>query len=93
MTPNVGQGACQAIEDAVVLTKCLQESSNGIAALRAYEERRRARTAAMMNIAWRVGMISQWENPLACGARDVMMKLLWNSVPWKGHIQDVAYEA
>ena len=43
-TPNLGQGACQAIEDAVVLGKALRDADDPVAALRAYEDRRRART-------------------------------------------------
>jgi 2-polyprenyl-6-methoxyphenol hydroxylase-like FAD-dependent oxidoreductase len=37
MTPNLGQGACQALEDAVVLASCLDGATNLAAALRAYE--------------------------------------------------------
>ena len=40
MTPFTGQGACQAIEDAVVLADCLRAEADVPAALRAYEARR-----------------------------------------------------
>ena len=42
MTPFTGQGACQAIEDAVVLADCLRDEPDVAAALRAYEARRAA---------------------------------------------------
>lgn len=44
MTPDMGQGACQAIEDAVVLGDCLTPRSEVAEALRAYESRRIPRT-------------------------------------------------
>ena len=47
MTPNLGQGACQAIEDGVALTRCLAANSDPVAALRAYEARRIPRTAPL----------------------------------------------
>ena len=40
MTPDMGQGACQAIEDAVVLADCLTRWSEVAEALRAYESLR-----------------------------------------------------
>ena len=47
MTPNLGQGACQAIEDAVVLARCVREvGKDGVpSALRRYEDLRRERVA------------------------------------------------
>jgi 2-polyprenyl-6-methoxyphenol hydroxylase-like FAD-dependent oxidoreductase len=72
-TPNLGQGACQAIEDAVVLARCLDEEESLGAALRAYERRRRARANATVRQARRMGRVGQWKNPLACWMRDGMI--------------------
>lgn len=48
MVPFMAQGACMAIEDAVVLARALDESADDVpAALRAYEGARRDRTAAI----------------------------------------------
>ena len=48
MVPFMAQGACMAIEDAVVLARALSEMSEDIpAALKAYEDSRRDRTAAI----------------------------------------------
>ncbi len=69
-TPNLGQGACQAMEDAVVLASCLRAASDVPAALRSYEAMRMARTANITNQSWRIGKICQWENPLACWLRN-----------------------
>ena len=64
-TPNMGQGACQAIEDAVTLPGPLRSIDDLEAALRAYENRRRHRTAFITRQAWSFGRILQWQNPLA----------------------------
>jgi salicylate hydroxylase len=47
MTPILRQGACQAIEDAVVLARCVREVGKyGVpSALRRYEDLRRERVA------------------------------------------------
>jgi 2-polyprenyl-6-methoxyphenol hydroxylase-like FAD-dependent oxidoreductase len=76
MTPNLGQGACQAIEDAVVLARCLAECDEPESGLRRYEERRRARANAVVVAARRLGRIGQWESPLACRFRDALFAAL-----------------
>ena len=45
MLPFMGQGACQAIEDAAVLAACLRRLPDPVQALRYYEDLRRERTA------------------------------------------------
>jgi 2-polyprenyl-6-methoxyphenol hydroxylase-like FAD-dependent oxidoreductase len=92
MTFNVGQGACQAIEDGVVLAKCLGQHSDVSAALRAYEARRMGRTAAMQKRAWQLGSFGRWTNPLACSVRDQMMKVTLKSVALRAHREEMAYE-
>ena len=76
MTPDLGQGACQAIEDAVALVECLEERENIEAALELYEARRTRRTAALVRGSRRVGRIAQLQNPLACRLRDAALKAL-----------------
>ncbi len=44
-TPNLGQGACMAIESADVLAQCVSQTGDITAAFKAYESRRRPRTA------------------------------------------------
>ncbi|HEX6447118.1 MAG TPA: FAD-dependent monooxygenase [Streptosporangiales bacterium] len=51
MLPELGQGACQALEDAVTLASCLGCEPDLSAALAAYDERRRPRTQAMCRAA------------------------------------------
>jgi FAD-dependent urate hydroxylase len=74
MTPNLGQGACQAIEDAVELGKCLKSEPDIVAALKRYERRRVRRTNMITRLARLVGWVVQWENPMASRVRDALIK-------------------
>ncbi len=76
-TPNLGQGACQALEDALVLAGCLSDQRELVAALRAYEARRRKRSAAIIEQSALVGKIGQWEQPLLCSLRDGLTPLVF----------------
>ena len=73
MTPDMGQGACQAIEDAVILADCLAGSADVPPALRAYEARRIPRTRRVVRESRRAGTIAQWSNPLACRFREALL--------------------
>ncbi len=74
-TPNLGQGACQALEDALVLAGCLANQREPVASLRAYEARRRKRSAAIIKQSALFGKIGQWEQPLLCSLRDGLTPL------------------
>ena len=63
MTPDLGQGACQAIEDAVELAKCLGHRENIEAALELYETRRIRRTAAIVRGLRRIGRVRPAAEP------------------------------
>jgi 2-polyprenyl-6-methoxyphenol hydroxylase-like FAD-dependent oxidoreductase len=69
-TPNLGQGACQAIEDAVTLAHAVRANPNIEAALRTYERLRIPRTTAIINDSWRAGQLLQTEQPLIAAFRD-----------------------
>ncbi len=75
MTPNLGQGACQAIEDAVVLAKLLGAGADVAASLERYEQRRVPRANAVVEQAHRLGAVGQWENGLARTVRDGAMRV------------------
>lgn len=76
MTPNLGQGACQAIEDAVVLAGCLAGSGDPRAALRRYESERMPRANRVVVMARRLGRLGQWSNPWARAVRDLALSSL-----------------
>jgi 2-polyprenyl-6-methoxyphenol hydroxylase-like FAD-dependent oxidoreductase len=76
MTPNFGQGAAMAIEDAVVLARELVAHDDAAAGLRAYEARRRPRVADIQRGARRLGKVAQWQSPVATWARDLAVRCM-----------------
>lgn len=74
MTPNLGQGACQAIEDAAVLARQISEHNDLSVALQAYEAERRPRVKQIWQQSRLIGEVGQWSNPLACSFRDSLFK-------------------
>ena len=93
MTPNLGQGACQAIEDAVVLAGCLEAEHNIASALKLYERRRIKRTNSIAQLARRIGQVVQLENGLLSSLRDAVVKRMPTSVLLKSLMWILAYEA
>ncbi|MEU7580004.1 FAD-dependent monooxygenase [Streptomyces sp. NPDC041068] len=80
ITFNIGQGACQALEDALVLADRLGSRPWAPAeALRAYESERRARTAAMQRQARWIGRVNSWANPWTVRLREAAMRRLWDT--------------
>jgi 2-polyprenyl-6-methoxyphenol hydroxylase-like FAD-dependent oxidoreductase len=76
-TPNFGQGACQALEDAVALAHCLRSVPALQDGLRAYEQCRQRRTAMVTRQSWRLGKVLQWEHPAAVWFRDALASTRW----------------
>lgn len=68
-TPNLGQGGCLAIEDALVLAMCFKKYGASEDALRNYERARYKRTAALAKYSRYYGTIGQWENTWARALR------------------------
>lgn len=75
MTPNLGQGACCALEDAVVLARKLAsaittESTTVEDALKSYGNERWPRVFPLTVRANFVGSLLQWDNPAVCSVRN-----------------------
>jgi len=72
--PSIGQGAAMAIEDTVVLARCLRDSPDIESAFTAYERLRRDRVERVVDQGNRTG---GWKalGPLARVPRDVVMSL------------------
>ena len=79
-TPNMGQGACQAIEDAVVLGQCLEQEASVAAALALYEKRRVARTAKVIRLSRLLGQVAQWQQPLLGSLRNSVFRITPESI-------------
>ncbi len=76
MTPNLGQGACQALEDAVELGRCIYSSGNVELGLLAYQTRRRDRANAIVRQSRSVGQMAQLSHPLVCRLRNALLGAL-----------------
>jgi 2-polyprenyl-6-methoxyphenol hydroxylase-like FAD-dependent oxidoreductase len=75
-TPNLGQGGCMALEDALVLAKCVEREPTLVAALRRYESLRHQRTRHIQQRSLLMGRIGQWQNPLVVTGRRVITRIL-----------------
>lgn len=82
-TPNMGQGACLAIEDAVILANTLAGNHSVEDAFVAFERKRIRRTTVVVNDSWKLGRIAQWENPLLISFRNMLLRLTPPSVAEK----------
>jgi 2-polyprenyl-6-methoxyphenol hydroxylase-like FAD-dependent oxidoreductase len=69
MTPNLGQGACQALEDAVVLSRCATETD-----LAAYDAERRPRATMISRRSARIGRLAQLQAAPAVALRDLVVR-------------------
>jgi 2-polyprenyl-6-methoxyphenol hydroxylase-like FAD-dependent oxidoreductase len=75
-TPNLGQGGCLAMEDAIVLARCFEQYGPRDEALRMYERHRYTRTAALTNYSRYYGIIGQSENIWARTLRRATLSLV-----------------
>lgn len=73
-TPNLGQGACMALEDAATLGKCFEISSDPVEAFKTFEAKRIARTTRIVNTSWKLGKASQISNPVLSSVRNFLLK-------------------
>jgi FAD-dependent urate hydroxylase len=72
-SPNAGQGASLAMEDALVLAKCLRDLPDTGRALAAYEGLRRQRAEKVVAYSHRIGRSKTISNPVGVWIRDLMM--------------------
>lgn len=75
-TPNMGQGACMAIEDAVVLADEMSKTQDWQEAFKQFERRRIGRTSYIVNTSWRLGKLAQIENKTLGRIRNVFLRML-----------------
>ena len=74
MLPHAGQGAAQALEDAVALGRALARGTVPEAAFRDYERIRAPRTAKIVKLARRNASLGSLRNPVAVWARDMALR-------------------
>jgi 2-polyprenyl-6-methoxyphenol hydroxylase-like FAD-dependent oxidoreductase len=74
MTPFLGQGACQALEDAVALGTSLANGRDPGDGLREYERQRIPRANAFVTRSRRAGQLARVRNPVLAAARNALLK-------------------
>jgi 2-polyprenyl-6-methoxyphenol hydroxylase-like FAD-dependent oxidoreductase len=83
MLPHAGQGAAQALEDAVALGSVMKEAADARAidaALRRYEELRAPRTRAVIEVARRNARMGSVTSAAGCWVRDQIIRFIPQSV-------------
>jgi 2-polyprenyl-6-methoxyphenol hydroxylase-like FAD-dependent oxidoreductase len=76
LLPHTGQGAAQAIVDAVTLGRILSGEHDIERALDAYERERRDKTIALLHQGRRTARVMRMTSPLACSLRDTIIRML-----------------
>jgi 2-polyprenyl-6-methoxyphenol hydroxylase-like FAD-dependent oxidoreductase len=91
MTPFMGQGAGQAMEDAAVLVSCLRAGTSVSDTLRRYELLRQPRTRELTERSWKLGRTTGIRNPIACAVRDRLLRRMFPRVIWPEFERTVGY--
>jgi 2-polyprenyl-6-methoxyphenol hydroxylase-like FAD-dependent oxidoreductase len=88
--PHTGQGAAQALEDAVALGLVLAPSGRIEQALRRYEQVRMHRTRRFVKLGPRIARVTTTRNPLIQFARTSAIRLLpsWMLIKWADRQRD-----
>jgi 2-polyprenyl-6-methoxyphenol hydroxylase-like FAD-dependent oxidoreductase len=76
MTPDLGQGGCQGIADAVTLATCVARASDLRAALTGDQRQRRRNAAITTMMARTMGATAQRRGRLTCTARNAIVAAL-----------------
>ena len=74
--PHTGQGAAQALEDAVALGRVLKTGGDHLAALRRYEQVRARHTRRVVNMGPRMAAVTTTKNPVMGFFRDMTIRLV-----------------
>jgi len=82
MTPNLGQGAGQSIEDAHILSQCLG-LFNPHEAFERYQSLRLTKVKQLINRSWQIGKVAHYSNPIAVFLRNNLLKITPESVNTK----------
>ncbi|WP_433630472.1 FAD-dependent monooxygenase [Chryseobacterium cucumeris] len=80
-TPNMGQGACQAIEDAYIIGKLMEDHQDFNVIFKKFQSTRRKKVDYIVNTSRTIGKVSQWEK--GNSIRNFLMGLLPESMNQK----------
>jgi len=91
MTPNIGMGGCQAIEDAVVLADALTREQNIDAALARYQSRRVRRANGFVTKSYRVGQLAHLRSAPLRWLRDRAISAVPMRVSARALVRDLEF--
>lgn len=75
-TPNMGQGACQAVEDAFVISELFKKEKDIQKVFFQYEKLRRKKVNYIVNTSWKLGKIAHYENGFIGNIRNFFFRNL-----------------
>lgn len=73
-TPNLGQGACQAIEDAFALAECLAKYPQTERAFQKFQDIRLKKAQFVVNTSYQVGLLSNMGGAIGYRVRNFILK-------------------
>ena len=79
-TPNLGQGACQAIEDAYALAELYNLEKSIETVFEEYQNLRIKKAQKIVNSSWQVGKMAHIENDIAIYFRNLLMRSVPSSM-------------
>lgn len=82
-TPNMGQGACQAIEDAYTIGRLLRKEMPMEQVFSEYESVRMKKAHRIVNTSWTLGKMAHLDNPLGIWLRNMLMRAIPESTNYK----------
>lgn len=82
-TPNLGQGACQAIEDALCLANCLKEGPSVSEAFSTFQNARMRKVKFVVNTSFQIGQLSNIGGEVGYRLRNFLLKAAPSSVAEK----------
>ncbi len=91
VTPNLGQGACLALEDAVILAAELAKGEPVERALAGYDAVRRPRAERISKLSERMSRLAQVGNPAIAAMRGVLMAMTPSKVAAIGLARTIAW--
>ena len=82
-TPNLGQGGCQAVEDALALALSLKQQANYHDAFKQFQAIRFEKATYVVNTSWQLGKMTNLGNPLSRWLRNSAMRMMPESMAMK----------
>lgn len=79
-TPNMGQGACMAVEDAVWLAEAMSRNRDFQQVFREFEKSRMKRVHWITKTSWKIGKAAQVSNPLLSTLRNSLFRAIPQSI-------------